>query len=354
MEFKDYYKTLGVSKAATEQEIKTAYRQLARKHHPDLNPGDKAAEERFTSINEAYEVLRDPEKRKKYDELGTNWEQIHRDREQASKYTRPGFQWRTEQDFDLGDFFESFFGERRGSFGGGFRTGSPQGSFPGEDIEAEIELSLEELVQRGKKSLRISSFAPCPQCRGEGFVAAPSRDSRARSGKTILNTCPTCQGRGQIPDDRTLEVKIPKGLTDGSRLRLAGQGGKGHSGGRNGDLYLRIKTRPHRNFRWEEYDLHADLPLFDYEATLGAKVQVATLLGSVKLTVPPETQSGGVLRLKGQGLPKKGGQATGDLYFHVSIRIPEKLTQREQELYRKLKQSRGSRDDGEPIRRDLK
>ena len=347
MEFKDYYKILGISKTARESEIKAAYRQLARKHHPDLNPGDKLAESRIKSINEAYEVLGDPEKRKKYDEVGSDWEEILRNREQASKYTQPGFQWQTKQDFDMGDFFESFFGEHMGRFGGGGRTRTTRGSFPGDNVEAEIDLSLEDLAQGGKKSIRISSYAPCPQCRGQGVVAAPSQDSRGRGGQTILNACPSCQGRGQRPVDRTLKVSIPKGLTDGSRLRLAGQGGKGLSGGRNGDLYLRIKTRPHRNFRLDRYDLHAELPLYDYEATLGAKTRVPTLTGPVQLTIPPETQSGGLLRLKGKGLSKAGGKAAGDLYFHVSIRIPQKLTERERELYRELKQSRGPRNNGD-------
>lgn len=347
MEFKDYYKILGLSKTATEKEIKTAYRKLARKYHPDLNPGDKRAEDRIKSINEAYEVLGDPGKRKKFDEVGSHWEEILKNREQASQYARPGFQWGTEQDFDMGDFFESFFGPRMGPIGGGVRTRTAQGSSPGEDIEAEIELSLEELAQGGKKSLRISSYAPCPQCRGQGVVAAPSQDSRGRGGQTILNACPSCQGRGERPEDRTLEVRIPKGLTDGIRLRLAGQGGKGHSGGRNGDLYLRIKIRPHRIFRLDRFDLHAELPLYDYEATLGAKTRVPTLTGAVQLTIPPETQSGGLLRLKGRGLSKAGGKAAGDLYFHVSIQIPKKLTERERELYREIKESRGSRDNGD-------
>ena len=346
MEFKDYYKILGVSKTATGPEIKAAYRKLARKHHPDLNPGDKLSESRIKSINEAYEVLGNPEKRKKFDEVGINWEEIIRNREQASQYTRPGFEWQTKQDFDMGDFFESFFGERMRPSGGGFRARAAQASYPGEDVEAEIELSLEELSRGGKKSLHISSYTPCPQCRGQGVVAAPSQVSRGRGAQTIFHACPSCQGRGQRPADRTLNVNIPKGLTDGSRLRLAGQGGKGLSGARNGDLYLRIKTRPHRNFRLDQYDLHAELPLYDYEAMLGTKARVPTLTGPVQLTIPHETQTGRTLRLKGKGLSRAGGKAAGDLYYHVSILIPQKLTERERELYRELKQSRGSRDNG--------
>src|SRR5262245_1395825 len=138
MEFKDYYKTLGVSKQATEQEIKTAFRKLARQHHPDLNPGNKEAENKFKIINEAYDVLGDPAKRKKYDELGANWEQIQRDQEYARQYARPGFEWRNEQEFDLNDFFESFFGERGTPFSGGFRAGTTRGQMPGEDVETEI------------------------------------------------------------------------------------------------------------------------------------------------------------------------------------------------------------------------
>jgi len=353
MEFKDYYKILGVSKGATDQEIKTAYRKLARQYHPDLNPGDKAAEDKFKTINEAYEVLGDPEKRKKYDELGANWEQILKDQEYARQYTRPGFEWRTAEDFDLNDFFEAFFGERAGPFPGGFRAGAARGPMPGHDIESEIELSLEEVAHGGKKQLRLSTPQPCPQCHGEGYVAVSSSKSGQRRTTTTMQPCPTCRGQGEVMETRNLEVTIPKGLTDGSRLRLAGQGGKGGAGGRSGDLYLHIKIRPHPIFHLEEYDLHAELPLMDYEAALGMKVRVPTLKGTVDLTIPPETQSGQLLRLKGKGLPKRGGEGAGDLYFHTTLHIPKKLNQRERDLYAELQKLRSAHGDGETLRKGI-
>jgi DnaJ-class molecular chaperone len=353
MEFKDYYKILGVSKAATEQEIKTAYRKLARQYHPDLNPGDKKAEDKFKTINEAHDVLGDPEKRKKYDELGANWEQITKDQEYARQYTRPGFEWRTAEDFNLNDFFESFFGERAGPFSGGSHTGAARGPISGHDVESTIELSLEELAHGGKRQLRLSSPQPCPQCHGEGYVAVSSSKAGQRRAATTMQLCPTCRGQGEVTETRSIEVTIPKGLTDGSRLRLAGQGGKGRAGGRNGDLYLHIKTRPHQIFRLENYDLHAELPLLDYEAALGTKVPVPTLKGSVDLTIPPETQSGQLLRLKGKGLPKRAGEEAGDLYFHTILHVPTKLTQRERDLYAELQKLRSAHGNGETLRKRI-
>jgi curved DNA-binding protein len=351
MEFKDYYKILGVSKGASEQEIKTAYRKLARKHHPDLNPGDKSAEDKFKVINEAYEVLGDPEKRKKYDELGANWEQILRDQEYAHQYTRPGFEWRTAEEFNLNDFFEAFFGERGGPFPGGFRAGAARGPIPGQDIESEIELTLEELAHGGKRQLRLSVPQPCPQCLGEGHITVSSSKTAQRRMVTTIQTCPTCHGQGETLDLRSLEVAIPKGLTEEARLRLAGQGGRGRSSGRNGDLYLLIKVRPHPIFRLEDYDLHAELPLLDYEAALGTKVRVPTLKGSVDLTIPPETQSDQLLRLKGKGLPKRAGEGTGDLYFHTIIHVPKRLSQRERELFAELQKLRSAHNNGATIRK---
>jgi curved DNA-binding protein len=349
MEFKDYYKVLGVEKTATDQQIKTAYRKLARKYHPDVNPGDQSAEEKFKSINEAYEVLGDPKKRKKYDELGTNWEQILRDREYAQQYTRPGFEWRTTEDFDLGDFFEAFFGERRDLFGGPFGAGMGRRTVQGQDIESEIELSLEELTGNEKKRIRISVPAVCAKCGGRGMVASAA-DGKGRTVR-VMQTCPACMGQGQTMDHRDLAVKIPKGLTEGSRFRLVGQGGRGRTGTRNGDLYLRVRVRSHRAFRLEGYDLHAELRLLDDEAVLGAKLRVPTLNGSVQLTVPPETGAGQSLRLKQQGLPRPGGAGPGDLYFHVTIHIPKRLTEKERRLYSELRGERSGRDEGGALRK---
>ena len=170
---------------------------------------------------------------------------------------------------------------------------------------------------------------------------------------TTTQNCPTCRGQGQTIEHRNLTVTIPPGLADGSRLRLTGQGGKGRAGGRNGDLYLRIKVRPHPIFRLDGEDLHAELPLLDYEAALGTKVRVPTLKGPVDLTIPPETQSGQLLRLKGKGLPKPGGEGAGDLYFHAALHVPKKLSPRERELFAELQKLRSARADGENLRKGM-
>lgn len=333
MEFKDYYKILGVSKNASAAEIKKIYRKLARQYHPDLNPNDKSAENKVKSINEAYDVLGDPEKRKKYDELGSNWEQILQNRQTARQYTRPDYQWSTMEDLDLGDFFETFFGGSARGPRSRSRSSRTARSTPGEDIESEIRLSLDDLIQNQKKSIRISVPQICPGCGGKGIV--------------LGRRCTTCHGQGQTTTVRELEIRIPKGLKDGSRFRLAGQGTAGISGGRNGDLYLKIKVGAHPVYRSEGYDLHAKLPLLDHEAALGLKINLPTLNGPVVLTIPPETSSGQSLRLRGKGLPKSGGEESGDLYFHVNIQIPEKITEKEKELYSELQKIR---PDGNGIR----
>ena len=351
MEFKNYYKTLGIPKTASDKEIKNAYRKLARKYHPDLNPGDKKAEEQFKVINEAYEVIGNPDKRKKYDDLGANWEQVQRNQEYARRYTQPGFEGRTTEDFDLGDFFETFFGGRQSPFGSPFGGAQTPRPASGEDIESEIELSIEDLVASEKKSIHISIPQICPQCKGEGLIPTTTAGGNRRRIMT-MRTCPTCRGGGRVLESHDLAVTIPKGMAEGSRFRLVGQGGRGSGGRRNGDLYLRVKVRPHRVFRLEGFDLHADLPLLDYEAALGAKISVPTISGSVQLSVPPETQSKQSLRLKGQGLPRRGSSGKGNLYFHVFVYTPKDLSPSERKLYENLKRSRVSRNDAESIRKE--
>ena len=352
MEFKNYYKILGIPKTASDKEIKNIYRRLARKYHPDLNPGDKKAEEQFKVINEAYEVIGNPEKRKKYDDLGANWEQVQRNHEYAQRYTQPGFEWGTTKDFDLGDFFETFFSERRSSFGSPFGEDQAPRPASGEDIESEIELSIEDLVASEKKSIHISIPQICPQCKGEGVFPTTTGGTRRRI-MTTMRTCPTCRGGGRVLESHDLVVTIPKGMTEGSRFRLVGQGGRGSGGRRSGDLYLRVKVRPHRVFRLDKFDLHADLPLLDYEAALGAKISVPTVKESVQLSVPPETQSKQLLRLKGQGLPKRGSSGKGNLYFHVFVYTPKDLSPSERNLYENLKRSRETRNDAESVRKEL-
>jgi DnaJ-class molecular chaperone len=323
VKFKDYYDVLGTSKTATEDDIRKAYRTLARQYHPDVNPGDKSAEERFKEINEAYEVLSDPEKRKKYDQLGPNWKA-------GSDFTPPPGWQSANIDFDgfgdgfgtgrgssgFSDFFESFFGGRRGArAGAGFRM-------RGEDINAEITLALEQVHRGVTRSIALQIHEPCPTCGGSG-----SKDGE---------TCPTCRGSGVIPHQKTFDVTIPAGVRDGSVIRLAGQGEPGANGAPAGDLFLHVRIEPHPLFEIiDENDIQIELPISPWEAALGATVRVPTLDGNADMKIPPATQGGKRLRLRAQGLNKRDG-GRGDEYVKVKIVIPPKLTAKEKQLFEKL------------------
>jgi curved DNA-binding protein len=288
--FRDYYEVLGVPRGAGDEEIRSAYRKLAREYHPDVNQ-DPGAEDRFKEVSEAYEVLRDPEKREKYERLGANWK-AGEDVSGASGFTgASGFGGGDGQGFADGagfsDFFESFFGARRGASGGfeGF-------SMRGGDQEATIEVTLEEAARGGKKKISLA-------------------------------------------DGRDFEVRIPPGVRDGQKIRLAGQGGEGASGGPAGDLYLRVRIKRHPRFRREDDDLVVEVPVAPWEAALGATVPVPTLDGSAKVKVPAGSSSGRRLRLRGEGMPGPGGRK-GDLYASVRIVVPKTLEKRERELFEEL------------------
>jgi curved DNA-binding protein len=334
VQFRDYYEALGVNKNAPEDEIKSAYRKQARKYHPDVNPNDKSAEEKFKEINEAYEVLSDPEKRKRYDTLGPNWK--------SGEEFRPPPGWQQESRVDFGDtgdifggvggggggasgfsdFFEALFGgSRRGPRGA---RGGAGFSMRGRDIEAEIELTLEEAHRGGTRGISLMTMESCPDCRGSG----------TKDGKTV---CPTCRGAGVVQRPKTLEVTIPPGVRDGSVIRLAGQGEPGASGGPPGDLLLRVRLRPHRLFDiTDDNDVQLDLPVAPWEAALGARVSVPTLEGPVEMTVPAGAQAGQRLRLRGQGLNRRGG-GRGDQYARLRIVNPPRLSDAERELFEKLR-----------------
>ncbi|MDR2893494.1 MAG: DnaJ domain-containing protein [Deltaproteobacteria bacterium] len=311
VEYKDYYKLLGVSRDASKDEISKAYKKLARKYHPDLNQGDAKAEEKFKDINEAHEVLKDQEKRRLYDQLGSNWQH-------GQNFQRPpGFEGFNFGGFGGGsfgqaggagfdassfsDFFETLFGGAGGAGRGGQGQSfgpDPFGGFSqrarrGRDIEAELGLSLEEAYHGGRKTVN-------------------------------LNT-----GQGQ----RVLEVTIPAGVKEGARIRLSGQGDPG-IGGQAGDLYLKIKLLPHAKFSLEQNNLVHDLALAPWEAALGAKVRVPTLDGEVEINIPAGSSSGKKLRLRGKGLGS--GAAKGDEFIRMSIRVPESLTDEEKELWERL------------------
>jgi DnaJ-class molecular chaperone len=334
VQFRDYYDVLGVSKTASEDELKKAFRKQARKYHPDVNPGDKSAEEKFKEVNEAYEVLSDPNKRKRYDALGPNWK--------AGEEFRPPPNWEAggmgsgvNVEFgDFGDmfgggagaggfsdFFEALFGGRRGA-----RTAGRAGagfSMRGEDVEAEIPLTLEEAHRGGRRTINLQATEPCPDCRGSG-----SKDGRT--------PCPTCRGAGVVRRPKTLEITIPPGVREGSVIRLAGQGQPGTGGAPAGDLFLRVRTQPHRLFNVVgEDDVEMELPVAPWEAAMGTSLPVPTLDGPVDMKIPPGAQGGQRLRLRGQGLKRRGG-GRGDEYVRLKIVNPPRLGPREQQLYADL------------------
>jgi curved DNA-binding protein len=272
VKFRDYYEVLGVGKTATEDDIRKAYRTLARKHHPDVNPGDKSADEKFKEINEAYEVLSDSDKRKKYDQLGPNWKA-------GSDFTPPpgweargagfdGFNAATGQGTagDFSDFFESLFGARRNARrGAGFRM-------RGNDVDAEITLNLEEAHRGAKRAISFEATETCPTCGGSG----------TRDGKT----CPTCHGLGAVVRPKSLEVTIPAGVRQGSVIRLAGQGEPGGNGGPAGDLFLHVRIQPHKRFEMSgDDDIEMEVPVAPWEAALGATINVPTLDGAVEISM---------------------------------------------------------------------
>ena len=293
--YQDYYEALEVPRDASQDEIRQAYRRLARRYHPDVN-NEPGAEDRFKQVSEAYEVLRDPEKRERYDRLGSNW-RAGQDVSGAAGFgegfdTGNGFD-NVRVEFGSGDFsdlFEDLFGRRRSGAG---RAGFEGFSMRGGDREAVLDLGLEEAASGGKRWLSLG-------------------------------------------DGRSVEVDIPRGVRDGERIRVPGQGAQGVGGGSAGDLYLRIRLRPHPRFRVEGRDLYVDLPVSPWEAALGAEVPVPTLEGSARVKVPAGSSSGRRLRLRGQGLPGSRGASAGDLYAVVTIKVPRKLNRKERELFEQL------------------
>jgi curved DNA-binding protein len=314
VQFRDYYETLGVSKTASEDEIKSAFRKLARKYHPDVAKDKKEAEEKFKQINEAYEVLSDPEKRRKYDKLGENWNQpggFQPPPQWGGGQPGGGYHWGAGEnggvEFEFGgtgfsDFFEAFFGGGRGrsAFGGFGQRGTM--AERGSDVEADIMVTLEEALHGSTRQVSLR---------------------RAGSKKT-----------------ETYQVKIPRGVREGQRIRLAGQGEAGERGGKSGDLFLRVRLARHPDFSVEGSDLVHEVKIALWQAVLGDQIIVPTLEGNARLKLPPGTQGGQRFRLRGRGLPGVSGQR-GDLYVVVQIAVPKKLSERERELWDQLAQLHG-------------
>lgn len=324
----DYYKTLGVSRTATDKEIRSAYRKLARKHHPDVNPGDKAAEARFKEINTAYEVLSDADKRRKYDKYGERWEYADQIEEMQRNRSARGFPGNGDGTYtfdindlgdagDLGGIFGQFFGRR----GGGARTMTRRGA----DIQQPVEVTLEEAYHGTTRVLQMTSQEPCPTCGGAGQIAGA--------------TCHTCNGAGAVLAPRRLEVKIPAGVASGSKVRIAGEGQPGMGGGGKGDMILVVTVRPHHRFERKGDDLYEDVDVPVTTAVLGGEVEAPTMTGRVMLKVPPMTQSGRAFKLAGLGMPHLARGGKGDLHARVRIRIPKDIDDRQRALFEQLREA---------------
>ena len=326
MATKDLYEILGVKRGASEKEIRSAYRKLARKYHPDLNPGDKAAEERFKEINNAHEVLSDPEKRKKYDKYGDKWEyadqieQMQRQQSAGDFFRRSqqghstGGNFDFETDGDLGDIFGNLFRQR---------PRRQPARRKGEDIDYPLEATLEEAANGTTRTLQMQVPETCKACGGTGQIAGA--------------TCHVCQGLGSTIELKRIEVKIPAGVQEGSRVRIAGKGQPGINGGPNGDLYLIISLRPHDRFERRGDDLYEDVAVPLTDAVLGGEVEVPTMRGRVMLSIPPTTQNGRTFRLAGLGMPHLNGNGKGDLYAKVRVVLPTRLGEREKKLFEELR-----------------
>ncbi|MFC1998036.1 DnaJ C-terminal domain-containing protein [Chloroflexota bacterium] len=310
----DYYGVLGVGKDASDKQVKQAYRKMARKYHPDVNSGDKASEDKFKKVNEAYEVLSDPEKRKKYDRYGEQWQhadQFEQQREQQ-RHTRQG------PAFDFGggaggygSIFDDLFVGRKG----GFRM-----SRRGQDMQHPIEVNLKEAFSGATKVIQLQMEEPCPSCSGKG--------------------CYACNGLGITRQAHRFEIKVPAGVKNGSKVRMAGKGGPGYGGGKAGDLYLMVSVKTDPVFLRKGDDLQADVPVPLTTAVLGGEVNVATLGGDIVLKLPALTQNGKVFRLSGKGMPHLDKSGSGDLLAKAKVVLPQDLTDEEKKLFEQLKKLR--------------
>ncbi len=346
----DYYEVLGVARNASEAELKKAYRRLAMKYHPDRNPGDKEAEEKFKAAKEAYEVLSDPQKRAAYDQFG------HAGVDQAAAGAGGFGGFRPGASFS--DIFDDVFGDIFGT------RASRSQAFRGADLRYDLELSLEEAVQGTTVKIRIPTRVKCRQCDGsgakrgttpsacttcggqgqvrmqQGFFSIQQTCPRCKgSGKIVTDPCSACHGQGRIQEIKTLSVKIPPGVDTGDRIRLAGEGEAGENGGPPGDLYVQIRVRPHPIFTREGNDLYCEMPISFVTLALGGELEVPTLNGRVKLKVPPETQTGKVFRLRGKGVRSIHDDGVGDLLCRVVVETPVHLNQHQKELLREFEAS---------------
>ena len=354
---RDYYEVLGISKGASEDEIKRAYKKMARQYHPDLNPGNQEAEEKFKEVNEAYEVLSDAEKKARYDQYGHAGVDPN--------FGAGGFDG--SFDFgDLGDIFGSFFG---GGFGGGRRT-NPNAPQRGESVRMSLILSFEEAAFGCEKAVTVERLEACPSCQGSGcaegtapevcpdchgtgtvqvrrqtpmgvFATTTPCSRCGGKGKIVHQPCRECRGAGSVRKRKTIQATIPAGIDNGQTISIRGQGNAGKNGGPAGDLLITITVRPHELFRREGTSVLCEAPITFTQAVLGAELEIPTIDGKVKYTLPEGTQSGTTFRLKGKGIPAINGRGRGDQYVTVYIETPRNLNREQKEALKKFAEAVG-------------
>lgn len=361
---RDFYEVLGLQKGASDADIKKAFRQMAKKYHPDLNPGDKEAEKHFKEVNEAYEVLSDPQKKARYDQFGHAGVDPNFGAG-GGGYAGGGF---GDMDFDLGDIFSSFFGG-----GGGRRGGNPNAPRQGSDVTATVIISFEEAAKGCKKQVSVpivercaacggsgakagTTARTCPHCNGTGQEVRQQRTpfgvmqtqsvcSQCKGrGKIIDTPCPTCNGSGAVRKTQTVGINIPAGIDDGQVINIRGKGNAGVNGGPAGDLQVRVSVRPHPIFERDRFNIWCDLPLTYAQAALGATLDVPTLDGKVPLTIKEGTQPGDIVTLKGKGIPYLNGRGRGDLLMRITIEVPKNLTAEQKKQLRALDESMGEKN----------
>ena len=362
---RDYYEVLGVSKGASDDEIKKAYRKLAKQYHPDLNPGDKTAEAKFKEVNEAYEVLSDKDKRAKYDQFGHAGVDPNFGAGAGGPFG--GFSGADFGDIDLGDIFGSFFG---GGFGGSSSSSRRNGPMKGDTLRAGVTISFEEAAFGCEKEIILNreescdachgtgcepgtTAEICPNCRGTGtvriqrgggaftFATTTTCPKCGGSGKIIHQPCKTCNGSGSVRKQRKITVKIPAGIDNGQAVSLRGQGGAGRNGGPAGDLIISVTVRPHAFFKRDGTSVYMEQPVSFLQATLGAELEIPTIDGKVKWNLPEGTQPGTTFRLRGKGIPSIDGRGRGDQFVTVQVQVPRNLNREQKEALHAYGQAMG-------------
>ena len=362
---RDYYEVLGVSKGASDDEIKKAYRKLAKKYHPDMNPGDKEAEAKFKEVNEAYSILSDSDKRARYDQFG----HAGVDPNYGAGGPGGGFGGFDMGDIDLGDIFGSFFGGGFGGFGGS-SSGRRNGPQKGESLRASLTITFEEAAFGCEKEINLNrteeceachgsgaepgtTAETCPDCRGTGVVRVQQRTggfafsstapcSRCRgTGKIIHTPCKACGGSGSVKKTKRVTVSIPAGIDDGQAISLRGQGNAGKNGGPAGDLIVAVHVKPHPQFHRDGTTVLYEQPVTFYQAVMGAELEIPTIDGKVKYNLPAGTQTGTTFRLRGKGIPELRGRGRGDQYVTVRVQVPTSLNGEQKEALRAFAEAMG-------------